>query len=190
MRSASLAVILVLMLFAGGYAAGQGAGRAASESRHLLEREAVLLPGGIGLVTPAQILLANPEHYQLIDVRTREAYDLAHATGAFSMPESETVALMETPPDDRTLVLYCSCPDEETSLRSAQTVAGIFHVPNLVVLKGGLDAYIAAGGAVTSLASDSGVEHQGCGCDSNAPAYKLLAGNLAAERERLKDEPE
>lgn len=183
-RSAGLAVLLIALLFAGGFAAGQGAGRAASESRHALERQALPLPGGIGVVTPQQILLADPENFQLVDVRGREAFALAHASGAISMPEAETVELMSSLPADRTLVLYCSCPDEKTSLRSAQTLANIFHVPNLVVLKGGLDAYTAAGGPVTSAASDSGIEAQGCGCASNAPAYKLYAGNLAAERER------
>ena len=140
------------------------------------------------MVTPEQVLSADPATYQLVDVRGRDAYDLSHASGALSMPESETVALMSTLPTDRTLVLYCSCPDEKTSLRSARTLAEVFHVPNLVVLKGGLDGYVAAGGAVSSVASDSGTEHQGCGCDTNAPAFKLWAGNLAAERERQKAE--
>lgn len=189
-RSAGLVVLLLALLFGGGYAAGQGAGRVASESRHALERQALPLPGGIGAVTPRQILLAGPDTFQLVDVRSREAFALAHATGAVSMPEAETVTLMSTLPADRTLVLYCSCPDEKTSLRSAQTLANIFHVPNLVVLKGGLDAYTAAGGPVTSAASDSGIESQGCGCETNAPAFKLYAGNLAAERERLKAEAE
>lgn len=187
-RSSGLLVILALLLFAGGYAVGQGAGRAASEGRYLLEVMALPLPGGIGVVTPEQVLRADPESFQLVDVRTREAFDYAHATGAISMPESEAVDLMDTLPTDRTLVLYCSCPDEKTSLRAAQTLSSVFHVPHLVVLKGGLDAYTAAGGAVTNAAANSAIEAQGCGCESNAPAYKLYAGNLAAERERLKAE--
>jgi rhodanese-related sulfurtransferase len=187
-RSSGLLVIVVLLLFAGGYAAGQSAGQAASESRHQLETMALPLPGGIGLVTPEQVALADPESYQLVDVRTREAFDYAHATGAIAMPESEAVALMDSLPTDRTLVLYCSCPDEKTSLRAAQTLSSVFHVSHLVVLKGGLDAYTAAGGPVTNAAANSALEAQGCGCESNAPAYKLYAGNLAAERERLKAE--
>jgi rhodanese-related sulfurtransferase len=183
-------VVLVILLFAGGYAAGQSAGHAASAGRFQLAHQAAPLPGGVGVVTPEQVLLADPATYQLVDVRGRDAYELAHATGAISMPESETVAVMDTLPTDRTLVLYCSCPDEKTSLRSARTLAEVFHIPNLVVLKGGLDAYTVAGGAVSSVASNSGVEHQGCGCGTNAPAYKLYAGNLAAERERKRAEAE
>jgi rhodanese-related sulfurtransferase len=187
-RSSGLLVILALLLFAGGFAAGQGAGQAASESRRQLETVAIPLPGGIGVVTPDQVILADPDSYQMVDVRTREAFDYAHATGAMSMPESEAVALMVSLPTDRTLVLYCSCPDEKTSLRAAQTLSSVFHVSHLVVLKGGLDAYTAAGGPVTNAAANSAIEAQGCGCESNAPAYKLYAGNLAAERERLKAE--
>ena len=187
-RSSGLLVILALLLFAGGFAAGQGAGQAASESRRQLETVALPLPGGIGVVTPEQVILADPDSYQMVDVRTREAFDYAHATGAMSMPESEAVALMDSLPTDRTLVLYCSCPDEKTSLRAAQTLSSVFHVSHLVVLKGGLDAYTAAGGPVTNAAANSAIKAQGCGCESNAPAYKLYAGNLAAERERLKAE--
>ncbi len=187
-RSSGLLVIVALLLFAGGFAAGQGAGQAASESRRQLETVAIPLPGGIGVVTPDQVILADPDSYQMVDVRTREAFDYAHATGAMSMPESEAVALMDSLPTDRTLVLYCSCPDEKTSLRAAQTLSSVFHVSHLVVLKGGLDAYTAAGGPVTNAAANSAIEAQGCGCESNAPAYKLYAGNLAAERERLKAE--
>jgi 3-mercaptopyruvate sulfurtransferase SseA len=100
------------------------------------------------------------------------------------MPESEMVGMVSQLPTDRTLVLYCTCPDEKTSLRAGRTLSGVFHIPNIVVLKGGLNAYAAAGGPVTSTTSDSGVEHEGCGCSSNAPAFKLWAGNLAEERER------
>lgn len=189
-RSAGLIVLLVAILFAGGFAAGQGAGRAATDGRFQLARQAAPLPGGVGVVTPEQVLLADPVTFQLVDVRGRDAYELSHATGALSMPESETVELMSVLPTDRTLVLYCSCPDEKTSLRSARTLSEVFHRANLVVLKGGLDAFVAAGGAVTSAASDSGLEHQGCGCETNAPAYKLYAANLAAERERKKAEAE
>lgn len=187
-RASGLLIILVVLLFAGGYAAGQGAGQAAPDGPLPLESTALPLPGGIGLVTPEQVILADPASYQLIDVRTQEAFDYAHATGAISMPESAAVAMMDNLPTGQTLVLYCSCPDEKTSLRAAQTLSSVFHVSHLVVLKGGLDAYTAAGGAVTNAAANSALEAQGCGCESNAPAYKLYAGNLAAERERLKAE--
>ncbi len=189
-RLLGLGLILILMLVAGGYAAGQQAGRAAIASRHILERVAAPVPGDVGLVTPSQVLMVDPGSAQLVDVRDREAYLLAHATGAISMPEAEMVAAMAALPTDRTLVLYCSCPDDKTSLRAARALAGVFHFTNVVVLTGGLDAYAAAGGPVTSVTSDSAVKHRGCGCETNAPAFKLWAGNLAAERERQHDEEE
>jgi rhodanese-related sulfurtransferase len=181
-----LAAVLAAVLFAGGYAAGQEVEGAQSSSRHVLERQAVPLPGGVGLISVAQVLAVDQHNFELVDVRARDAYALSHATGAVSMPESEMVEMARSLPTDRTLVLYCTCPDEKTSLRAGRTLSGVFSVPNVVVLKGGLNAYAAAGGAVTSATSDSGVEHQGCGCSSNAPAFKLWAGNLAEERERLK----
>ena len=186
-RPVLLALVLAVPLFAGGYVAGHGAERATEAGGHPLTRQAVPLAGGVGVVTPEQVLGAAEGNVQLVDVRGRDAYAFAHATGAISMPESEMVGMAAALPRDRTLVLYCSCPDEKTSLRAARTLSGVFHVPHLVVLKGGLDAYAAAGGAVTSAASDSGLEHRGCGCSTNAPAFKLWAGNLAAERERQDD---
>jgi rhodanese-related sulfurtransferase len=135
----------------------------------------------VGIVTPEQVLAVDPQTVQLVDVRSREAYDVSHAIGAIAMPEAEMVQQASSLPADRTLVIYCSCPDEKTSLRAARTLAGVFHVAHVVVLKGGLDAYAAAGG-VTTAAADSAIEHQGCGCETNAPAYKLWAVNMAAER--------
>lgn len=187
-RSAGAALIVALVLFAGGYAAGHEAQRAASLVSHPLELVAEPLAGGVGLVTPEQVLAADMDTIQLIDVRSREAYDFSHASGAIAMPEAEMVQQVSSLPADRTLVLYCTCPDEKTSLRAARTLAGVFHVPHLVVLKGGLDAYGAAGGAITNADPDSAIEHQGCGCSSNAPAYKLWAVNMATER--LKQEQE
>jgi rhodanese-related sulfurtransferase len=181
-RSAGAAVILALVLFAGGYAAGQESQPAASLASRPLELVAVPLAGGVGIVTPEQVLAADTDTIQLVDVRSREAYDFSHATGAIAMPEAEMVQQASSLPTDRTLVLYCTCPDEKTSLRAGRTLAGVFHVAHIVVLKGGLDAYAAAGGPVTNADPDSAIEHQGCGCSSNAPAYKLWAVNMAAAR--------
>jgi rhodanese-related sulfurtransferase len=190
-RSAGAALVLALLLFAGGYAAGQDAQPASSLAPRPLELVAVPLAGDVGIVTPEQLLAADPDTIQLVDVRSREAYEFSHATGAIAMPEAEIVQQASSLPADRTLVLYCTCPDEKTSLRAARTLAGVFHVDHIVVLKGGLDAYAAAGGAVTSAAADSAIEHQGCGCATNAPAYKLWAVNLAAERmEEAQEEQE
>jgi rhodanese-related sulfurtransferase len=173
-----------VLLFAGGYAAGQGSRGAANAGLHTLERQAEPIPGDIGLVTPEQVLAVDAESYLLVDVRGHDAYEFAHAVGALSMPDSEMTEMASTLPTDRTLVLYCTCPDDKTSIRAARTLAGVFHVTNVVALKGGLIAFRHAGGAVSSNATDSAIEHQGCGCSSNAEAFKLMIQNKIDQQEQ------
>lgn len=178
-RSIALAVLLAVVLFAGGYAAGRDSAPPAGYVGPL-QKIAQPLPGDIGLVTAEQVVAADPDTYVLVDVRGRDAYDFAHAVGAISMPESEMVEMAAELPDDKTLVLYCTCPDDKTSLRAGRTLAGVFHVPNIVVLTGGLIDLRAAGGQMSADVTDSAIEHQGCGCSSNAEAFKLWAINKAA----------
>jgi rhodanese-related sulfurtransferase len=178
---AAIAAIVVCLLFAAGFAAGRDADRIIHPNRHLLEQQAQPLPGGVGLVTADQVLAAGEGNFQLVDVRGRDAYEFAHAVGAISMPEAEIDKVAGSLPTDRTLVLYCTCPDEKTSLRAAQTLAGVYHLTNLVVLKGGMLDYRRAGGTLSSAASDTAIEHQGCGCKVNSPAFKLWVMNNQAE---------
>lgn len=44
----------------------------------------------------------------LIDVRSRESYDQAHAAGALSFPEEEIDARLGELPRDKDLILYCT----------------------------------------------------------------------------------
>lgn len=179
-RTAVVAVV-VAALFVGGFAAGKDAQGILGPDRHLLERQSQRLAGGVGLVTPQQVLAAGKDNYRLVDVRGHDAYEFAHAVGAISMPEAEIDQMAGKLPTDRTLVLYCTCPDEKTSLRAARTLAGVYHLTNLVVLKGGLLAYRKAGGALSSDATDSAIEHQGCGCTVTSPAFKLWVMNNEAK---------
>jgi rhodanese-related sulfurtransferase len=172
-RSALLALVLAALLFAGGFAAGQEVQHSPAQERHSLELVAEPVSGGVGIVTATQVLAANDEGLLLVDVRSGEAFRLRHAAGARSMPESEMVNVAASLPRDRTLVFYCTCPDERTSLRSARTMADLYEMTNIVVLKGGLDAYERAGGAVAVAETNLGVESQGCGCNTGAPAFKL-----------------
>jgi rhodanese-related sulfurtransferase len=184
MRLPRLAVIGVVagILFAvGGFALGADVQGILHPDRHLLEQQAQPLPGGVGLVTPAQVLAVGKGNYKLVDVRGHDAYEFAHAVGATSMPEAEIDQMAGKLPTDRTVVLYCTCPDEKTSLRAARTLAGVYHLTNLVVLKGGMLAYRNAGGALSSDATDSAIEHQGCGCTVTSPAFKLWVMNNEAK---------
>lgn len=179
-RSAVVGVI-VCLLFAGGFVAGNDAQGLLHPNRHLLERQAQPVAGGVGIVTAEQVVAAGSDNAQLVDVRGRDAFEFAHAVGAISMPEAEMDRVADTLPRDRTLVLYCTCPDEKTSLRAARTLTGVYHVTNVVALKGGLLAYRSAGGKLSSDASDSAIEHQGCGCAVNSPAFKLWVMNNEAK---------
>jgi rhodanese-related sulfurtransferase len=174
------------LFFGGGFAAGQATPSWQHTGRFDLEPIATPAAGGIGLVTAEQVLAADPASYLLVDVRGTDAYDFAHAVGARSLPESEMTSQIASLPRDRTLVLYCTCPDDRTSLRAARTLVSVFHFDHVLVLTGGLLAYRHAGGALSSDATDSAIEHQGCGCNTNAPAFKLWAINQAEAR--LKDQ--
>jgi rhodanese-related sulfurtransferase len=181
-RHAALLVLLATLFFGGGFAAGQVRPASSLPGRFDLEQVATLAAGGIALVTAEQVLAADPRSYVLIDVRGRDAYNFAHAIGAVSMPEAEMTSQVASLPRDRTLVLYCTCPDDKTSLRAARTLVSVFHRDHVVVLTGGLLAFRHAGGALSSDATDSAIEHQGCGCNTNAPAFKLWAVNQAEAR--------
>jgi hypothetical protein len=44
----------------------------------------------------------------LVDVRSQESFDKAHAAGAISIPEGEIAARMNELPRDKELILYCT----------------------------------------------------------------------------------
>jgi len=44
----------------------------------------------------------------LVDVRSKESFDKAHAAGAISIPEEEIAARANELPGDRELILYCT----------------------------------------------------------------------------------
>lgn len=44
----------------------------------------------------------------LVDVRSRESFDKAHAAGAISIPEEEISARLNELPRDKDLILYCT----------------------------------------------------------------------------------
>lgn len=180
-RVAVIGVVAAVIFAAGGFAAGQDLQGMLHPNRHLLEKQAQPLAGGVGLVTPEQVLAAGKGNYLLVDVRGHDAYEFAHAVGAISMPEAEIDQMAGKLPTDRTVVLYCTCPDEKTSLRAGRTLAGVYHLTNLVVLKGGMLAFRKAGGALSSDATDSAIEHQGCGCTVTSPAFKLWVMNNEAK---------
>ena len=76
----------------------------------------------------------------VIDARLKEYYDEEHIKGAISMPLSTIVAREFVLPPTKEIVLYCGCPDEETSTQAALELIkqGFLGVK---VLKGGYNAW-------------------------------------------------
>ncbi len=80
----------------------------------------------------------------LVDVRDRGSYEALHLAGAILVPLNQVGANAARLADlDRTLIVYCSCPAEETS--SAAAIELISRgVEDVLVLKGGVRGWIAA----------------------------------------------
>lgn len=78
----------------------------------------------------------------LVDVRDRSSYEELHLAGAILVPLNQVGAnaarLAEL---DRTLIIYCSCPAEETS--SAAAIELISRgVEDVLVLRGGVRGWV------------------------------------------------
>lgn len=86
----------------------------------------------------------------VIDVRSKDAFDMGHVDGATSVPLAEIDAHLGQLPKDKMIVAYCTCGGEASSLGAVEKLkkAGFTKV---AALKGGLNAWQTAGGKVTSL---------------------------------------
>ena len=79
-----------------------------------------------------------------VDVRGSVPYELGHLPGAVWMPLGMLASRAGELPEDKFLVMYCTCKAEETSLEAAMLLAkGGF--PRVAVLHGGYPAWSAAG---------------------------------------------
>jgi rhodanese-related sulfurtransferase len=79
-----------------------------------------------------------------VDVRGSVPYELGHLPGAVWMPLGMLQSRAGELPEDKLLVMYCTCKAEETSLEAAMLLAkGGF--PRVAVLHGGYPAWTAAG---------------------------------------------
>ena len=81
----------------------------------------------------------------MVDVRDEASYVQAHIAGAILMPLAEVGRRAdEFAEDGRTVITYCSCPAEETSIAAAgNLVAAGFE--DVLVLQGGIRAWSEAG---------------------------------------------
>jgi len=113
---------LVLPVFAGG---GREAG-----ARISLEDALQMVEAGDGF---------------LVDVRGEASYLDQHISGAILIPFNEIVGrTAELAADGRTIITYCDCPAEESSLGAAAKLVAA-GVTNVYALDGGIRAWAEAG---------------------------------------------
>jgi rhodanese-related sulfurtransferase len=131
---------------------------------------------GVKFVTVEQALAvtADGDEPVFVDLRTTGEFDAAHIAEAVHIAEADLLDSLSALPEGQPWVLYCACPDDGIAKRAAETLArhGIQHA---VVLEGGLNAWRTAGGEVAIDPDlDGEVVDQGCGCNENAEAEKLM----------------
>ena len=93
----------------------------------------------------------------VVDVRSSTARGLERRRipGALHMPVQEVERHVRSLPRDREIILYCTCPNEASAAQAARVLVrnGFRRVRPL---RGGLDAWIAAGYAVEEVAGSAG----------------------------------
>lgn len=115
---------------------------------------ALLLATAVGAQESAVVTLLDPvallERYAqadliLVDVRNRASWEQARAQGAVSLPYPEVAARgSQVLVRGRIPVLYCTCPNESTSIAAARELERL-GAEEVVVLVGGLRAWANAG---------------------------------------------
>ena len=80
----------------------------------------------------------------IIDVRGEPAFKAGHIKGSTVIVYTEIAARAAELPKDKTIILYCSCPSEHTSVAAAQ-VLKTKGVENTAALVGGFPKWQEAG---------------------------------------------
>ena len=91
----------------------------------------------------------------IVDVRSATARDLEPRSipGALHISLPDVDLHLKDLPKDRDIILYCSCPSEASAARVAKILMN-HGFKQVRPLHGGLDAWVAAGYAVATIASD------------------------------------
>jgi membrane protein DedA with SNARE-associated domain/rhodanese-related sulfurtransferase len=92
----------------------------------------------------------------VVDVRsaTARALEPNWIPGALHVPLEEIAAQMKDLPRDRDIILYCACPSEASAARVARVLMS-HGFKKVRPLRGGLDAWRAAGYAVVGVSDQS-----------------------------------
>lgn len=97
-------------------------------------------------VTAAELLaLMDKGEAVAIDVRGSVPYELGHIQGAIWLPLGLVKQRFGELPQDKLLVTYCTCKEEETSLEAAMVLAQQHGFERVAVLHGGYPAWKDAG---------------------------------------------
>ncbi len=80
----------------------------------------------------------------IVDVRGDATYKLGHIKGALSIPVNDIEARMKELPKDKVVILYCSCPAEQSSIAAGKTLHAK-GMDNTAALVGGYPAWKSAG---------------------------------------------
>jgi adenylyltransferase/sulfurtransferase len=85
------------------------------------------------------------ENLVVADVRRRASYDKLHLAGAVPLPMENHPSWGPSLALDRPLVLYCACENDETSAEAARVIRARYRHNQVMVLKGGLGAWVDSG---------------------------------------------
>jgi rhodanese-related sulfurtransferase len=80
----------------------------------------------------------------IIDVRGEASYNAGHIKGAKVIAVGEISARAGELPRDKTIILYCSCGAEQSSIAAARALKGL-DITNTAALVGGYPAWKNAG---------------------------------------------
>jgi rhodanese-related sulfurtransferase len=119
---------------------------AVASSNHNSSTQVPPPPGdGVRRITPgeAQDLLTKGQAV-VIDVRNQASYDAGHIRGAKLIPSNEFLNHIDELPRDKTIVTYCSWPNEHTSAGAVVNLKSK-GMENGVALLGGFAAWENAG---------------------------------------------
>jgi membrane protein DedA with SNARE-associated domain/rhodanese-related sulfurtransferase len=94
-------------------------------------------------------LVASGKQPVIIDVRSRaeRELDTRSIPGALAFEVEEMEKLIDSLPADRDVIFYCSCPNEASAARAAKRLIDRGYT-RVRPLRGGLEAWIAAGYAI------------------------------------------
>jgi len=94
-------------------------------------------------------LVASGKQPVIIDVRSRaeRELDARSIPGALAFEVEEMEKLIDSLPADRDVIFYCSCPNEASAARAAKRLIDRGYT-RVRPLRGGLEAWIAAGYAI------------------------------------------